>query len=540
MIADSKLAKYFAPRELDLRDWDVMTGIPPDSFCRLNPEVCDPVTAGLVNEQEVLQYFKLYFKIRHPSVGILDPDLHTAEYVHGCSFTLFSVICALGCELSMSHRDILLAPLLYNMAERNIKWSILNSVKTVEIIQAIIMFTFWSHAAQNYADDPSWLRFGHALSIARELKINDSLFIQKKVNNFNASNRNIYTGIRDRQVRNYERTWIFVFLMDKSFGITIGRAPCVSWKEMQPELHDWARAAGSAAGDLAITGIVQLRINLLQALERLFSMQKTLSSITEWDRSASSRLEELKGTSYSRQDGTQLESMFAAVFTFEVTHGLLLIRNNTYKHLVKLNAPQDKINNVLHDIFNISCEIIRLFVHDPRLSSLASGYHNTPFVMISHAATEIIRVSVPIFSRNDTWAKTEKSFKCPAISQDAQEQASTLIRNLAEHFGRIANKLPSTSWASLYLEYSLFLVRKLENIPCVASRGLQGTLDHHTGQSYSRISISLDNEPQSSPNAWDFNGAAFFEMGNSLWQDNSASFLGVDSGQGSLFGGTEM
>jgi hypothetical protein len=138
-----------------------MTGIPPDSFCRLNPEVCDPVSAGLVNEQEVLQYFKLYFKIRHPSVGILDPDLHTAEYVHGCSFTLFSVICALGCELSISHRDILLAPLLYNMAERNIKWSILNSVKTVEIIQAIIMFTFWSHAAQNYADDPSWLRFGH-------------------------------------------------------------------------------------------------------------------------------------------------------------------------------------------------------------------------------------------------------------------------------------------------------------------------------------------------------------------------------------------
>ncbi|CAH0026974.1 unnamed protein product [Clonostachys rhizophaga] len=526
MIADSKLAKYFAPRELDLRDWDVMTGIPPDSFCRLDPEVCDPVSAGLVNEQEVLQYFKLYFKIRHPSVGILDPDLHTAEYVHGCSFTLFSVICALGCELSISHRDILLAPLLYNMAERNIKWSILNSVKTVEIIQAIIMFTFWSHAAQNYADDPSWLRFGHALSIARELKINDSSFIQKKVNNFNASNRNIYAGIRDRQIRNYERTWIFVFLMDKSFGITIGRAPCVSWREMQPGLYAWARATGSAAGDLAITGIVQLRINLLQALERLLGMQKTLSSIAEWDKSASSRLEELKDTSYSRQDGTQLESMFAAVFTFEVNHGLLLIRNNTYKHLVKLNASQEKINNVLNDIFNISCEIIRLFVHDARLSSLASGYHNTPFVMISHAATEVIR--------------TEKSFKCPTISQEAQEQASALIRNLAEHFGRIANKLPSTSWASLYLEYSLFLVRKLENTPCVASRGSQGTLDHHTVQNYNRISISLDQEPQSSPNAWDFNGAAFFEMGNSLWQDNSASFLGVDSGQGGLFGGTGM
>lgn len=73
----------------------------------------------------------------------------------------------------------------------------------------------------------------------------------------------MYAGIRDRQIRNYERTWIFVFLMDKSFGITIGRAPCVSWREMQPGLYGWARATGSAAGDLAITGIVQLRINLV-------------------------------------------------------------------------------------------------------------------------------------------------------------------------------------------------------------------------------------------------------------------------------------
>lgn len=138
-----------------------MTNIPPDNFCRLDPEVCDPVSAGLVGEEEVKEYFKLYFEFRHPFIGILDPDLHSVEYVHGLSFTLFSVICALGSELSSRQRDILLAPLLYSIAERNVKWSILNSVKTLETIQAIIVLTCWAHLPDSQAEDTSWLRFTH-------------------------------------------------------------------------------------------------------------------------------------------------------------------------------------------------------------------------------------------------------------------------------------------------------------------------------------------------------------------------------------------
>jgi hypothetical protein len=91
----------------------------------------------------------------------MDPTFHTAAYVHKSSFTLFSVICALGSAVSGRARDRHLSTLLYSMAEKNIKWSILNSVKSLEIIQAIINITYWARCYDNYTEDPSWLHFGH-------------------------------------------------------------------------------------------------------------------------------------------------------------------------------------------------------------------------------------------------------------------------------------------------------------------------------------------------------------------------------------------
>lgn len=69
-----------------------------------------------------------------------------------------------------------------------------------------------------------------------------------------------------------------------------------------------------------------------------------------------------------------------------------------------------------------------------------------------------------------------QSLHSSLLPRDAQDQATTLIRNLAEHLSRIANGLPSTSCVSLYLEYTLFLVRKLrsETTPHGLSSGPSG------------------------------------------------------------------
>lgn len=102
-----------------------------------------------------------FYKYRNPLVGLLDPILHTPQFVRSASFTLFSVICALGCAMSERARDKLLCSALIALAEGNIKWSIAASVRTVETVQAIINMTYWAPLSERQCDDPYWLRLTH-------------------------------------------------------------------------------------------------------------------------------------------------------------------------------------------------------------------------------------------------------------------------------------------------------------------------------------------------------------------------------------------
>jgi hypothetical protein len=94
-------------------------------------------------------------------VGLLDPVLHTPQYIRSASFTLFSVICALGSALSTNPRTRLLSASLASIADANLKWSMAMFVKSVETVQAMILMTYWAPAHEKQRDDPYWLRLSH-------------------------------------------------------------------------------------------------------------------------------------------------------------------------------------------------------------------------------------------------------------------------------------------------------------------------------------------------------------------------------------------
>lgn len=102
-----------------------------------------------------------FFEIRQPFACLLDPELHTPEQVYSRSFTLFSVICAMGCAVSVRPRDRILYPALLSMAENSMKWAIASAVKCLAVIQSIIIMQYWAPLCPRQSDDPSWLRFGH-------------------------------------------------------------------------------------------------------------------------------------------------------------------------------------------------------------------------------------------------------------------------------------------------------------------------------------------------------------------------------------------
>ena len=102
-----------------------------------------------------------FFQTRNPLVGLLDSTLHTFEYVYANSFTLFSVICALGCAMSARPRDRAIYPVLINLANGNVKWSIAAAVKSLSTIQAIVNLQYWTPVFPRQTDDTSSLCLNH-------------------------------------------------------------------------------------------------------------------------------------------------------------------------------------------------------------------------------------------------------------------------------------------------------------------------------------------------------------------------------------------
>jgi hypothetical protein len=95
-----------------------------------------------------------------------------------------------------------------------------------------------------------------AAQTAREMGINRQEVILQKVDTIpGLSNES-----RERRLRNYERTWLYVFVADKSFGIATGRPMCVSWKELMPDVGNWWRNRGTTTADRLICGVAEMRL----------------------------------------------------------------------------------------------------------------------------------------------------------------------------------------------------------------------------------------------------------------------------------------
>lgn len=103
-----------------------------------------------------------FFATQNPVIGLLDPELHTPENVYATSFTLFSVICALGCAVSTRPRDKVIYQGLLQLAEGNMQWCIAASVTSLETIQAILLMYHWARVRHGrVSDDPSRLHLSH-------------------------------------------------------------------------------------------------------------------------------------------------------------------------------------------------------------------------------------------------------------------------------------------------------------------------------------------------------------------------------------------
>ncbi len=136
----------------------------------------------------------------NPYICHFDPKLHSFEYIRQRSAFLLSVILA---GASKAFHPPLHARLRAH-AEELLGKMFLAGDKSVEVVQAIMVFTYW----KDPDDTRTWLLIGYAIRICIELG-----WHELKPLPFGSSDERDELGIRE--ARNIQRTWLVLFVYDR-------------------------------------------------------------------------------------------------------------------------------------------------------------------------------------------------------------------------------------------------------------------------------------------------------------------------------------
>ncbi|KAF4806827.1 Protein priB [Colletotrichum siamense] len=439
---DERLVEYLTPRSTHQKDWHVLASQSNNTTLRLESTACDPVTARLVDQSDVSLYFDLFFNMRNPLVGLLDPVLHTPESVYNASFTLFSVICALGCAISTRPRDRILYPTLLSLAEASMMWSIAASVKSLEIIQAIICMKYWAPLHQRQADDPYWLHLGHAAQLAKELGINRPSAVTEQAN---ALAPDASTEFKERMMRNIERTWLYVFIADKSFGIATGRSLIVGWNELPPCPCQWWKKPMTNPSDRMISGLIEIRVQLLEALKQLGRGIKTPEAVLSWHSKAFEALESTRNKACSTDDPRIANSL--PILAFYMDHSIMVLNAQAMRDLKNIDEEVRcaEFLTVSRRAFDVARRALELALSDSTMRELRLGWHNNQFIMVAHAMTEILHA-------------IKRGNLPPADVVDAAAK----VRSVPRYLEDMAQELPDTSAVHFYTALSRVFASQVE------------------------------------------------------------------------------
>ncbi|CAG7961970.1 unnamed protein product [Penicillium salamii] len=252
-------SNYFAtPQLLPLRD--------------VGPEF-DPVDLGLVTMDEACYLFPVwvdllltlsickilifirYFIRLHPVNGILDPMLHTPDFVRSRSALLFTWILALTAQFD--HGSASLAKRLRIHGEKLSRHVHTSGYKSVEIVQGYYISLVSANPAETLAQERSWLYTMHAFGLAAELDLDQDLH-SKHASGAQSLDRparpqspetpfsyltpgSAQSDSHDNQrmARNRQRTWLRILLWERANSAACGRTHTFPETSLTKSVDSW-------------------------------------------------------------------------------------------------------------------------------------------------------------------------------------------------------------------------------------------------------------------------------------------------------------
>ncbi|KAJ7109106.1 fungal-specific transcription factor domain-containing protein [Mycena epipterygia] len=203
----------------------------------------DPVSAGIIDEDQAKVLFDLIFLRLNPFINLFDPALHSVHYVRSkCPF-LFTTLIMAGCKFFKPEVFKPCQKLAHEFAVR----AFAEAWKRVEVVQAFACLTYW----KDPDDNRTWTYIGYACRMAVELGLN----------RYYASPPPNETEFQRLERRNRERTYLVLFIHDRSLSTQTGRSWMLPEDDLVRHSLTWHEEGGNPPRqeDVIVASFVQLR-----------------------------------------------------------------------------------------------------------------------------------------------------------------------------------------------------------------------------------------------------------------------------------------
>ncbi|KAI0340148.1 hypothetical protein BDW22DRAFT_1334966, partial [Trametopsis cervina] len=218
---------------------------PPRPLSEVSPNsLGDPITLGIIDEAHANVLFDLFFLRLNPFVNLFDPALHTVNYVRSrCPF-LFTTILMACCKFFDSDNYKQVQQLAQDYAVRVFA----ENWKRVEVCQAFACLVYWKEPE----DQRTWTYIGYACRMAVELGLNR--YVGKRTPE--------ETDIQILERRNRERTYLVLFVHDRSLSTQTGRQWMLPECELVRHSTTWHEDGEPPIRpeDVIVSAFVQLRL----------------------------------------------------------------------------------------------------------------------------------------------------------------------------------------------------------------------------------------------------------------------------------------
>ncbi|CAD6457588.1 a2cb6896-4ef5-4347-90c3-210530571b3f [Sclerotinia trifoliorum] len=219
----------------------------------------DPITCNMLSFPVALGLFDSFMRCLNPYICQLDTKLHTFDYVRQRSSFLLTAI------LSASSKAFhpALHPTLRSHTENLLGKVFARGIKSTETVQAILIFTYWKEPEEIR----TWSLVGYAIRMCIELGWHEIEPVSHKP-------RTSADEVTIREARNIERTWLVLFVYDRSLSLQLDKPWMIAQNNLISKANEWYQEAYAVpGGDMLLSAFVCLRVIGAEMLELASSMK---------------------------------------------------------------------------------------------------------------------------------------------------------------------------------------------------------------------------------------------------------------------------